>query len=185
MHLLGPMMRVAISCALLGACNNGAPAQASAGPATQAEPGATSTPSPTPTHSPPTPVAMGPAPSASGGDAAPPAATTITISRVQGGPDVASFDYPTTEDVFVDVKLPDASRDGHVLRLAALAPNGGGAMIAYETKVASGAAVFDFAVSGTPFGRNAQPGTFTFVVSDVTAAGEIGRRPVAFTRGAP
>jgi hypothetical protein len=106
-------------------------------------------------------------------------ATTMAVSSTQTGGDQTTFDYGSTDDVFVRVKFSDSTFDGRLLRLA-VSPSGGRALIVYERQVVSGAAIFDFAVSGTIFGRNAQSGHFVFDVSDATTGQALAQRDVQF-----
>jgi hypothetical protein len=108
-----------------------------------------------------------------------PTTTTMSVSSTQIGADQTTFDYASTDDVFVRVKVSDSSLDGRLLRLA-MSPAGGRALIVYQTQVVSSAAIFDFAVSGTLFGRNAQSGHFAFEVSDATTGKALAQRDVQF-----
>ena len=109
----------------------------------------------------------------------PMASTTMTVSSTETGADQPTFDYVSTDDVFVRLKFSNSSYDGRLLHLA-VSPSGGRALIVYQAQVADGAAIFDFAVSGTIFGRNAQPGHFAFAVSDATTGKAIAQRDVQF-----
>ena len=108
-----------------------------------------------------------------------PTTTTVSVSGTQSGADQTTFDYASTDDVFVRVKFSDGSFDGRLLRLA-VSPAGGRALIVYQAQVVSSAAIFDFAVSGTIFGRNAQTGHFAFEVSDATTGKALAQRDVQF-----
>src|SRR5262249_48232412 len=125
------------------------------------------------TESPVAPPPPGPVPPR------PMASTTLTVSSTETGADQASFDYVSTDDVFVRIKYSDSSYDSHLLRLP-VSPSGGPAPLAYQAQAVAGAAIFDFAVSGTIFGRNAQPGHFAFEVSDATTGQSLARRDVQF-----
>lgn len=110
----------------------------------------------------------------------PPVVITMTVAGTQTGADQAAFDYSSTDDVFVRVSFSDSSFDGRLLQLA-VSPAGGRALIVYQTQVASRAAIFDFAVSGTLFGRNAQAGHFAFDVSDAKTGKALAQHDVQFT----
>ena len=124
-------------------------------------------------RSPASPMGSNPSPPPS------PLVVTMAVSGTETGADQALFDYSSTDDVFVRVTFSNSSFDGRLLRLA-VSPVGGRALIGYQTQVVSGAAVFDFAVSGTIFGRNAQTGHFTFDVSDATTGKALAQHDVQF-----
>ncbi len=174
---------------LVAACDTGAPGSpessvsrvvpAAATPASP--PGATPPPGVTPppvASAPTSPVAPIPIPIPT--SLAPP---TMVTSTSLAGADQQAFDYATTADVFVRVTFSNGSFDGRTLRLATSALPGGGVMTMYQTQVVSTTATFDFAVSGTLFGRNAQPGLYGFAVSDAVTQAPLAARQVKFTVG--
>jgi hypothetical protein len=178
------MTKAAVFCVLLVAACDGtgtAAAPQSATPANTApvptsQPTASSSPAPTSTTPTPSPTTPAPSPTTT----APTLPPTIIVSAFQGGADQTHYDFGATNDVFVRVTFSGATFDYRTLVLA-VAPVGGGVMTSYTTQVSSGAATFDFPVSGTIFGRNAQGGSYTFSVSDAATRAALGQRQVQFT----